>query len=367
MPQYKTFPRKFAYFISPHGFGHASRAAAVMSAFHNVEPSVHFEIFTLAPNWFFEQSLKTSYTYHQVKTDTGVIQKSALVEDLEATLLDLKTIYPLRQDEVGRLADIIIQTGCEAIFCDIAPMGIAVARQAGIPSVLIENFTWDWIYEGYLEEESRFSNITLYLKKLFKQADLHIQTDPLCEIDNNADLFAQPASRKPRSPASEIRSALEVPDNQKVVLITMGGIPENYDFLSILKKENLIRFIIPGNYCHALTDNNITVLPHHSQFYHPDLVNACDAVVGKLGYSTIAEIFHAGIPMLYLSRPRFRESPSLVRFVESHIPCAHIPTEELNKGNWLADLHKLLSFPRLNRNVPNGADQIVQFILNQRG
>ena len=35
-----------AYFISPHGFGHAARAAAVMSALHTQDPALQFEIFT---------------------------------------------------------------------------------------------------------------------------------------------------------------------------------------------------------------------------------------------------------------------------------------------------------------------------------
>ena len=32
---------------------------------------------------------------------------------------------------------------------DIPPLAIAAAHAAGIPSIAIGNFTWDWIYEGY--------------------------------------------------------------------------------------------------------------------------------------------------------------------------------------------------------------------------
>ena len=37
-------------------------------------------------------------------------------------------------------------------------------------------------------------------------------------------------------------------------------------------------------------EKNLILLPHHSVFFHPDLVNASDAVVGKLGYSTLAAV-----------------------------------------------------------------------------
>ena len=361
----KNLPRKIAYFISPHGFGHASRSAAVMSALHAVHPTVHFEIFTLVPEWFFKQSLTAYFTYHQEKTDTGVIQKNAMIEDLDATLLDLETIYPLRSAEIDRLANIVSRAGCEAVICDIAPMGIETASRVGVPSILIENFTWDWIYEGYLDDKKQFSRFIPYLKDLFGKADLHIQTEPLCSLNNCADLHAPPASRKPRTSAFQIRTKLGISDHQKAVLITMGGIPESYNFLPALKEHKNFHFILPGNYSTTFTDQNITVLPHHSEYFHPDLVNACDVVVGKLGYSTIAEVFHAGIPLLYLSRSQFRESPYLETFVESRIPSAHIKTEDFESGTWLPMLFKMLELPKIDRTEANGADQIAAFILKQ--
>ena len=238
---------------------------------------------------------------------------------------------------------------------------------AGIPSILIENFTWDWIYEGYLGEKKEFSKLIPYLKELFIQADFHIQTEPLCAVNDRADLLAQPASRKPRTQPSDIRSALGIEKDQKTVLITMGGIPEKYDFLPALKTHPEVHFILPGNYRSAHTENNITILPHHSQFFHPDLVNACDSVIGKLGYSTIAEVLHAGIPLLYLSRSRFRESPYLASFVESKIASTQIQIEDFEGGSWLPALFKLLDIPKVKRNEPNGADQIAAFLLDQIG
>jgi len=37
---------RIACFISPHGYGHAARAAAVMEALHLLDPGKEFEIFT---------------------------------------------------------------------------------------------------------------------------------------------------------------------------------------------------------------------------------------------------------------------------------------------------------------------------------
>jgi len=46
-----------AYFVTPHGLGHASRSAAVMEALGRREQDVAFEIVTTVPEWFFSQSL----------------------------------------------------------------------------------------------------------------------------------------------------------------------------------------------------------------------------------------------------------------------------------------------------------------------
>ncbi len=52
---------RIAYFISPHGFGHAARAAAVMEATYEMDPAIRFEIFTQVPRWFFHDSLSGNF------------------------------------------------------------------------------------------------------------------------------------------------------------------------------------------------------------------------------------------------------------------------------------------------------------------
>ena len=60
---------------------------------------------------------------------------------------------------------------------------------------------------------------------------------------------------------------------------------------------------------------NVWLLPHRSGFFHPDLVQAADAVVGKIGYSTLAETCRARIPYGFVPRAGFRESAVLGRWL----------------------------------------------------
>ncbi|MBN1106743.1 MAG: hypothetical protein JXL84_25295, partial [Deltaproteobacteria bacterium] len=148
MTRKNAIPR-VAYFVSPHGYGHAARAAAVMEAiFRKALPS-EFHIFTTVPRWFFRDSLSGSFHLHRVLTDIGLAQKTPLKADLPETIRRLDRFLPFDPAMVERLAGSLRRSGCRLVVCDIAPLGIVAAGTAGIPSVLIENFTWDWIYEAY--------------------------------------------------------------------------------------------------------------------------------------------------------------------------------------------------------------------------
>ena len=79
---YKSNVKRIAYFVSPHGFGHAARAAAVMQAISEIDASVEFEIFTTVPSWFFQDSMSASFNCHAVLTDIGLVQKTAFQADV---------------------------------------------------------------------------------------------------------------------------------------------------------------------------------------------------------------------------------------------------------------------------------------------
>ncbi|MGD8985792.1 MAG: glycosyltransferase family protein [Desulfobacteraceae bacterium] len=350
-----------AYFISPHGYGHAARAAGVMEAVYQLHPDVHFEIFTKVPRWFFDVSFSGTFGYHSLLTDIGLVQRTPLHADIPETVKRLNHFFPFDAFEIRDLAKRLKKLKCDLIICDIAPMGIAVAEEAGIPSLLIENFTWDWIYQGYIEEDTRMGEHISYLKSVFNAAPFRIQTEPICD-PCSADLTTFPVSRKMKTPAHEIRKKLRIPEGSKAILITMGGIEDKYNFLQQLATKKDFHFVIPGASREVTFRDNLVGLPHHSDYFHPDLVNASDAVIGKVGYSTLAEVYYAGVPFGYVARSRFRESQKLVSFVESKMPGLPISGDQFYRGGWIPSLPDLLALPRIHRTDPRGAEQIARFI-----
>ncbi len=138
-----------AFFVTAHGLGHAARAVAIMAALREAAPRLRIDVFTTVPSSFFLESVPDGLFTHTLTTDVGLVQDSPLHADLGRTLEGLDHFLPFAPQLVEQTANHICKLGSRLIVCDIAPLGIAVARHLGLRSVLVENFTWDWIYEGY--------------------------------------------------------------------------------------------------------------------------------------------------------------------------------------------------------------------------
>jgi len=345
-----------AYFITPHGFGHASRAAAVMAALSGLIPEIRFELFTTCPQWIFEDSLESNFGYHAVETDIGLVQTSPLQEDLPATCLKLEQMLPFNEARVLDLAEHIKRLGCRLVICDIAPLGIAVGRTAGLPVVLLENFTWDWIYAGYLSSEPRLQPHIDYLAGINRLVDYHIQTRPVCRPSGKA-ICVDPISRKARCPRDRVRHRLGIPETAKMILVSMGGVPDRFAFLSRLPHDLECFVVVPGADSMPVSHPKVILLPTHSPFFHPDLMMAADALVGKAGYSTVAEAYQAGIPFGYIRRPASPESAVLEDFITCHLPARSINAQTYHNGPWMDALPELLKLDRSGPPGENGAEQ----------
>ena len=343
-----------AAFISPHGFGHAARCVATLQALRAIRPSARFEIFTGVPRWFFEDSLEPPFGYHEVVVDVGMVQKTALKENTDATVTALDRFLPFQDDNLEALARALDTLGTKAVVADISPLGLAAAEAAGLPSLLLSNFTWDWIYAGYSDDTPELKRFIKPLQKLFDTATVRLETEPCCEPTDDAVRIG-PISRSPKENIATTRTRLGIADDAPMVLLTMGGIEFRYRFLDRLRENEDLTFVVPGGAKQPERRGNLRLLPHHSEHYHPDLVYAADVVVGKLGYSTVAEVAQAGGRMAYVERDGFPESPILAEFVESRLPCVRIAADTFTKAAWVEDLPELLALERPAVPKQNGA------------
>jgi len=352
--------------VTAHGFGHAARACAVMEALAERRPELRFEIFTTVPRWFFAQSLTAPFSLRRCTTDVGLTQRTPLEEDLGATADRLDRLLDPEGGRVECLAERIARLGCRMVLADIAPLGIAAAHRLGLPSVLVESFTWDWIYDGYVGEEPRLGRHGANLAALSATADLHLQTEPACRRVASA-VAVPPVARPRRTSPAEVRRSLGLPDGARLVVLTMGGVGWAYRGLEPAERHPRAWFAVPGGADRPRRRGRVLRLPFHSELYHPDLVQAADVVMGKLGYSTVAEVYQARSAMAFISRPRFRESAVLADFVRRTAPSVEVTEAAFSDGSWLAAVDRLLDAERPTEARTNGAAEAAAAMLERFG
>jgi hypothetical protein len=355
-----------AVFVTPHGYGHAARECSIMLALRKSVQTIEFDIYTQVQEWVFADSLGSGFFYHSLKTDIGLAQDGPFTENIPDTIKQLRAFYPPDPGLVRSLADELIAQGDLCVLCDIAPLGITVAKQACVSSFLIQNFTWDWIYQAYLAIEPGLAEFIPVLKNLFASADFVLRTEPACGPDSTADIVTAPVSRSPRLDRAEIRNKLGIQQDRQVVLVTLGGMAGQLPDPAQLNKLPDVEWILPGASQRVEQRGNCYLLPHHSDFYHPDLVNACDAVVGKIGYSTLAEVYQAGIPFGFIPRENFPESPVLADYIRQRMTGMRIDPARFADGSWVELVPALVTLPASHDpNPTNGADQAADFILGR--
>ena len=348
-----------ACFISPHGFGHATRTIALLQALQKQVGPLQARLFTVAPQSLFAHA-GVSYRYNQLSTDVGLVQHDAFRTDTGETINRLAELLPFKESLVAHCVECCRSS--QLILCDISCLGIAVGQAASIPSILVENFTWDWIYRRMVGDSEENDGLRPYIEmftEYYEKADYRIQTAPVCSPVPCA-CSCLPMSRKPVMERQLLRDRLAA-DGRKIVLISIGGIPLDFPFIERLRDYSKYLFILAGQHDDRLLCPNIRLLGPSSTLQHPDLINGSDLLICKSGYSTIAECLQTSTPICCIARDGFAESEVLAAYVTSEMNGAVISQTSFLNGDWLADLPLLMSRGR-GPAPANGADQAAAFI-----
>ena len=137
------------FYISGHGYGHAARMIEVINAVFARRPETRIGVRTAAPRWLFDLSVKGRINFSHLEADSGVVQVDSLTLD-EAD--SIRRAASFHADLVTRAASEtrhLRQIDAGLVVGDIPPLAFAVAASAGLPSIAIGNFTWDWVYADY--------------------------------------------------------------------------------------------------------------------------------------------------------------------------------------------------------------------------
>ena len=179
---------RIACFVSSHGFGHATRIAAILGSIYKKQPLANFWIYGHIPFWFWQPNLhcRTKFKLIRAETDIGLVQDGPFNQNLEETCVKLNTFLDFTKSSFRSIRDSIKENRIDLILSDISPVGIEAGNQLCIPTALIENFTWDWIYEEHIDSLPVFKVHSLKLKEVYEKGlkVMDMTAFTLCQENN---------------------------------------------------------------------------------------------------------------------------------------------------------------------------------------
>ncbi|NJK62959.1 MAG: glycosyl transferase [Synechococcaceae cyanobacterium SM2_3_1] len=315
--------------VTAHGFGHATRTAAVMQALVRLNPEVLPIFVTPSPPWLLDKYMEGRYLHRPRRLDVGVIQKDGLQMDLEATLAELAAFQQGSAQLIEAEVAFIETNRVRLVFGDIPPIAAAIANKARLPCWMEGNFGWDFIYRPY---GSEFKPYVQWIQ------DLYSRCDRLLKLPMHEPMAAFPHQElvgmtggDPRFRAEEVREKLSLDPDRPLVLLTFGGFGIlDFPYAAIEKFPDWLFLTFDA---HAPELPNLRCL--NGEIWRPvDVMLLCSQVVSKPGYGTLSEALRLGIPMNCITREGFAESPLLIEGLKRYGKHRIVPQEVFFEQPW---------------------------------
>ena len=348
---------KIAWYTSGHGFGHISRSSVIIQEL--LKNPLLNEITLVSPRVNFLND-HPKLIKRNVKTDTGVYQKSSIEIDINKTLRELEEFQGLKPELTGQETKFLQEWKPDLVISDVSSFPVFLAGKMGIPAIIISNFTWDFIYNYYGKYDKRFSEFAAEISSEYEYAAKKIILPFNCDFPESPNnIKTGVIGRKPSMDREGLRKKFRFSDNTRYILISFGA----YGLGELnLKLENLPADVMLVSADTKPVQNGTLQIDNE---YYPDILRACDFVLTKPGYGIMSECFFSKTPVIYTGRGDFPEYQYLVNSLQKHFVSFYITKEELENLDLKNALYAKPDWP--TETLSDGLEQVVNQIISFSG
>ncbi len=347
-----------AYYISAHGYGHGVRSCDIIRALGRLHSDVRVTIVTDLPEGFLRNRLTPGQpvTFRKGAFDVGMVQMDSIRVDVSATLARAHALYAEKSRLRDQEAAFFREQGIGLAVVDIPAIPIVAARKAGIPAVAIGNFSWDWIYGEFAEEDPRWDSFVVEFEKDYGTADLLIRLPFHAEMGAFKRIVDVPLLASPgRERRREIAAMTGCRPGKKWVLLSFTSLGlddaaldhieslSEYDFFTVKPLEWRRKNIFPID---------------REKIPFSDVVASVDVVVSKPGFGLMSDCLVNGKPLIHADREDFREYAVMLEGVQRYFKNIHIPTPLLYEGKLGSSLEAIWDQPEPEEQLGRGGDEI---------
>uniref|UniRef100_A0A0D9VC48 GHMP kinase N-terminal domain-containing protein n=1 Tax=Leersia perrieri TaxID=77586 RepID=A0A0D9VC48_9ORYZ len=320
----------FAYYITGHGFGHATRALEVVR--HLIAAGHDVHVVTGAPEFVFTTEIKSPNLHiRRVLLDCGAVQADALTVDRLASLEKYHQTAVVPRESILRTeVEWLNSIKADLVVSDVVPVACRAAADAGIRSVCVTNFSWDFIYAEYVVVAGHHHRSIVW-QKIIRIANSYYDS-----LDT-----------------ALVRKELGIKDDVKVVIFNFGGQPAGWKLKEEWLPDGWLCLVCGASETQELPPNFIKLA---KDAYTPDLMAASDCMLGKIGYGTVSEALAYKLPFVFVRRDYFNEEPFLRNMLE-HYQCGiEMIRRDLLTGHWKPYLQRAITLQPCYDGSINGGE-----------
>ncbi|KAK1611773.1 hypothetical protein QYE76_035446 [Lolium multiflorum] len=337
-------PRRlvFAFYLTGHGFGHATRAIEVVR--HLVAAGHEVHVSTAVPEFVFTAELRSPLVHvRKVLLDCGAVQSDPLTVDPLASLEKYhQTAVVPRESILKTEAEWLGAVKADLVVSDVVPVVCRAAADAGIRSVCIGNFSWDYIYAEYIVGAGyHHRSIVWQIAEDYSHCEILLRLPGYCPMPAFRDVTDVPlVVRGLRKSRSEVRKDLGIVENAKVVIFNFGGQPAGWKLKQEWLPDGWICLVCGASDSQELPPNFIKLA---KDTYTPDVMAASDCMLGKVGYGTASEALAYKLPFVFVRRDYFNEEPFLRNLLEHYHNSIEMIRRDFLSGHWKPYLLRALT------------------------
>ncbi|UYZ21790.1 glycosyltransferase [Mesobacillus jeotgali] len=331
-----------AYYISDYGYGHASRSIAIIRELLLRDSNIRVIVcHSFAVSFMKASILSRRVSFRELNTDIGYFLKKGSIYPDKRLLFEeyLKFIndWDSRLLEEEKFLKI---NHVDLVISDISPLPFEPARNLGIPSIGLSNFTWFTAYQGLIEEailtplKEVYSKITYFFSLAGSNETWGSDSKEYGFFSRKVDL----------SEINSIRNQVDKSHEKKIVFLGLGMKIDQatFDLLPIWDSPD-IEFVISSNV--PVKRENVQQIPLdyvETQNY----IASSDLVITKAGWGMVGEALNNNVPLLILERRSMTEDQSTINYLKKYSAC------EVIDWNEFKNLQVNYSFiDRLNKNL----------------
>lgn len=346
--------------ISAHGLGHLAQTAPVLDALASLLPTLRLTVRSALPRERLARRISADFDHVMEARDFGYVMHNAVDIDLAASARRYREFHADWPQRIAAEAAWLREHGVDALLSNVAYLPLAAAAQIDIPSAGLCSLNWADLFTHYLGHEAWAREIHAQMLAAYNagQAFLRITPGlPMADLRHRRDIA--PIATLGRRDRAHVARLLGLEQSERWILLAMGGMEFRLPVEGWPQTPGL-NWLVPGEWNIRRDDVRSFDL---AGLDFRDLLASVDAVVTKPGYGTFVEAACGGIPILYLGRTDWPETPYFAAWLAQHARAGVLTREQLMAGDFMDVLQDVWQRPAPALPAAGGAQDAAQQLI----